>query len=56
MKRYDTWLSQILNFLPEAEVCEDNEGQLIIYTAMKMDSKDYVIPMPIDERTTADSP
>lgn len=34
--KFDDWLRQVLEILPNAEVGEDNEGQLVIYTDLKV--------------------
>jgi len=38
---YEEFLDLVMQFLPFADVCVDNDGQIIIYTGLRHDSTNY---------------
>lgn len=41
---FDSFMQRMLNSFPEATVEQDNEGQLVIYTGLKLTEDDEVTP------------
>ena len=46
---FDDIYSMVLENFPTAEMGEDNDGQLIIYTGLKSDGQDHWWPMEEEE-------
>ncbi len=46
---FDDLLRKILNILPDAQIEEDNDGQMIIYTGKKLENESVVDWEPIDD-------
>jgi len=44
----EDWLRQIQELIPGAEVGEDNENQIIIYTGLQFISEEYIGPHNIE--------
>jgi len=44
-KHIDVLNNLVLSIFPDAELGEDNDGQLLIYTGLKVDSKGICSPM-----------
>ena len=44
MKTFDDLMKATLEDFPDAEVLEDNQGQLVIYTGLMLNKEDEVIP------------
>jgi hypothetical protein len=45
---FDDFMSQVLSNFPNAEVTEDDDGQLVIHTNLRMDNGN-VVPFEDDE-------
>ena len=43
--KFDDIMREVLNIFPDAELGEDNDGQLVIYTGLISNSEDDWIPM-----------
>ena len=41
-------VKHISEIFPNASFGDDNDGQLLIYTDMKLDAQDNIIPLPLD--------
>ena len=46
---FDDILNMILEDFPNAELAEDNDGQLVIYTGLESDGNDLWIPIEEDK-------
>lgn len=41
---FDDLVQRVLQLCPDAEICRDNEGQIVVYTGMKEDGR-RLVPM-----------
>jgi hypothetical protein len=44
IKTFDDMMNAVLAIFPNAQLEEDNYGQIIVYTDLSLDSKDNVVP------------
>lgn len=49
IKTFDDMMKAVLAIFPNAQLEQDNYGQVIVYTDLSLDSKDNVVPFEEDE-------
>ena len=47
---FDQLMKAVLDLFPEAEVLEDNDGQIVIYTRLMQPSTDQLVPFEVKEK------
>lgn len=47
---FNRWLGLVLSIIPRAEVGEDNDGQIVIYTGLKEDGKGGVVDFETEDQ------
>jgi hypothetical protein len=55
MRTYDDMMRAMLRYFPDAEVCEDNDGQLVVYTGKTL-NKDLIVDFDPDLCSACDRP
>lgn len=49
--QFNDLMRKVLEFLPDAELLEDNDGQIVIYTGLRCVQEDMdLIPFEVEER------
>lgn len=49
MSSFENLMRNVRRFFPDAEVGEDNDGQVVIYTGLREDSDGQLIPFTDEE-------